>query len=91
MQRPPRDPPVKNLASTAPILTAYNGRHMVTYLRLRDAEAAGADWEDAARFVLYIDRARKPERAGAWESHLALALGMTENGYRRPLQGRAPR
>ena len=45
MQSPPLDPPVDDVAPTAAILTGYDERHAITYLRLLDAEADGADWQ----------------------------------------------
>jgi hypothetical protein len=30
-------------------LTTYDEEHLVTYLRLLDADAEGADWRDVAR------------------------------------------
>src|SRR5262252_3217363 len=63
---------------------------LVTYLRLLDAEADGADWTEATRLVLHIDASREPARARrAWESHLARAKWMTEHGYQHLLRGRA--
>jgi len=37
------------LTSRLRFLTAYDHEHLVTYLRLLDAEADGADWQDVAR------------------------------------------
>lgn len=91
MQPPPLDPPVDDLAPTATILTGYDERHAITYLRLLDADAEGADWKEVAKIVLRIDPAREPDRARrTWESHLARARWMTEKGYRHLLQGGAP-
>jgi len=91
MQPPPLDPPVDDLAPTATILTGYDERHAITYLRLLDADAEGADWKEVAKIVLRIDPARDPDRARrTWESHLARARWMTEKGYRHLLQGGAP-
>lgn len=91
MQSPPLDPPVDDLAPTAAILTGYDERHLVTYLRLLDAAAEGAEWGEVAKIVLHIDPAREPQRARrAWESHLARARWMTEKGYRHLLEGGAP-
>ena len=91
MQPPPLDPPVQDDAPDEPVLTGYDEQHLVTYLRLLDAEGDGADWEEVARVVLQIDPARDPARAKrAWESHLARAKWMTENGYRHLLRGGAP-
>jgi hypothetical protein len=45
---------------------------LVAYLRLLDADAEGADWQEVARIVLHIDPIREPARARkAFESHLA--------------------
>lgn len=91
MQPPPLDPPVDDLAPTTGILTGYDERHAVTYLRLLDADAEGADWKEVAKIVLHIDPAREPDRARrAWETHLARARWMTEKGYRHLLEGGAP-
>ncbi|WP_332116754.1 DNA -binding domain-containing protein [Azorhizobium caulinodans] len=91
MQSPPLEPPVDDVAPTAAILTGYDERHLVTYLRLLDAAAEGAEWGEVAKVVLRIDPAREPERARrAWESHLARARWMTEKGYRHLLEGGAP-
>jgi hypothetical protein len=87
MPYPPVDPPVADLAPDTETLTAYDQEHLVTYLRLLDAEADGADWADAARIVLKIDPSREPERARrAWESHLARAKWMSDGGYRHLLR-----
>lgn len=91
MQRPPLDPPVSDTAPSDGILTSYDERHLITYLRLLDAENDRADWQEVAKIVLHIDPSREPERARrAWESHLARARWMTENGYRHLLRGGAP-
>jgi hypothetical protein len=72
-------------------LTGYDEEHLVTYLRVLEAEANGADWGEATRIVLHIDPVREPERARrAWESHLNRAKWMTEHGYRQLLRGGAP-
>jgi len=92
MQSPPLDPFVSDTAPSADTLTSYDEQHLVTYLRLLDAEAEGADWREVARIVLHIDPAKEPDRARrAWDSHLARARWMTESGYRHLLLGGAPR
>jgi hypothetical protein len=84
MQTPPLDPDVADTAPSAPGLTAYDEEHLVTFLRLLDAEADGADWRDVARIVLHLDSEHEPDRARrAFESHLARAKWMTEHGYRQ--------
>ena len=84
--RPPLDPPVADQAPDADELTGYDYEHLVTYLRLLDAEADGADWTEVARIVLHIDPSSEHERARrAWESHMARAKWMTEHAYRHLL------
>jgi hypothetical protein len=91
MESPPLNPPVEDVAPTAAILTGYDEQHVVTYLRLLDADAEGADWQEVARIVLHIDPTHEPELARrAWESHLARARWMTEKGHRHLLLGGAP-
>ena len=91
MPSPLLDPPVADSAPTDTVLTGYDEEHLVTYLRLLDAEAETADWSEVARIVLHIDPAREPDRARrAWETHLARARWMTEHGYRHLLRGGAP-
>jgi len=90
MRNPPLDPDVANVAPTEPALTGYDQEHLVTYLRLLDADTEGADWREVARVVLHIDPDREPDRARyAFDSHLARAKWMTEQGYRHLLRGSA--
>jgi len=82
MPPPPLDPDVADLAPTEPVLTAYDEEHIVTYLRLLDANAENADWREVAHIVLHIDPDREPDRARrAFESHLARAKWMANEGY----------
>jgi hypothetical protein len=91
MQSPPLDPSVSDAAPDCSALTSYDEQHLVTYLRLLDADSEGADWQEVARIVLHIDPVREPDRAHkAWESHLARARWMTVSGYRHLLRGGAP-
>lgn len=88
MPSPPLDPDVADTAPYDPVLTVYDEEHVVTYLRLLDAEAASADWREAARLILHIDAVREPERARrAFDTHLARAKWMTDQGYRHLLHG----
>ncbi len=90
MQKPPLDPDVADTAPSTSKLTVYDEEHIITYLRLLDADAAGADWREVARIVLHIDPERESDRARrAFESHLARAKWMTEHGYRHLLRGGA--
>jgi hypothetical protein len=84
--KPELDPDVDDEASSAPGLTGYDEAHLVTYMRLLDAEAAGADWAEVARIVLHRDPTEAEMRARrCWETHLARAHWMTKHGYRRLL------
>ncbi|MGY4505844.1 hypothetical protein ACVWYH_009801 [Bradyrhizobium sp. GM24.11] len=75
------DPDVANVAPNEPALTAYDERHVVTYIRLLQAEGEGADWREVARLVLHMDPEREPDRArAAYQSHLARAKWVTEQG-----------
>ena len=44
MQTPPLDPDVADIAPSDSVLTVYDKEHVITYLRLLDADAQGADW-----------------------------------------------
>ncbi len=90
MRKPLLNPDVADTAPTDPALTAYDEQHLITYLRLLDADADGADWREVARIVLHIDPSNEPDRARhAFKSHLARAKWMTEHGYRHLLRGGA--
>ena len=88
MKQPALDPDVADVAPNEAVLTTYDEQHLVTYWRLLDAEAAGADWKEVARIVLHIDPDREPARArNAFDSHLARARWMADHGYRDLLRG----
>ena len=92
MQTPPLDPDAADSAPDDPVLTSYDEQHLVTYWRLLDAEADGADWREVARIVLHIDPDHEPARArNAFDSHLARAKWMADHGYRDLLRGGAIR
>lgn len=66
-----------------PGLTDYDRDHAATYLRLLDAEEAGADWKEVARVVLGIDPGREFERAQVMHAtHLTRAKWMRDAGFR---------
>ena len=62
-RKPPLNLPVADHAPTAGDLTDYDQEHLITYLRLLDADAEGADGRDVARIMLRIDPEREPDRA----------------------------
>ncbi|WP_084302318.1 DUF2285 domain-containing protein [Bradyrhizobium sp. WSM2254] len=81
MKGPPVDPDVADVAPNETTLTAYDKQHVVTYIRLLQAEGEGADWREVARIVLHIDPEREPDRArNAYQSHRARAKWVTEQG-----------
>jgi hypothetical protein len=91
MRKLPLDPDVADTAPTDSILTTYDHEHAVTYLRLLDADAAGADWKVVTEIVLHVDPEREPVRARqAYESHLTRARWMTKQGYRHLLRNGWP-
>jgi hypothetical protein len=64
-------------------VTAYDRAHFRAYIRLLDAEAAGADWRAASSNILAIDPDVDPTIARkSYEAHLARAKWMTRVGYR---------
>ena len=91
MAQRPLDPSVADEAPHATALTGYDGQHAITYLRLLDAEAEGADWTEVARVVLHIDPTEEPARARkAWDSHLARAKWLVAQGYEHLLRSSTP-
>lgn len=85
--QPELDPDVEDEAPSGPDITFYDEAHFVTYMRLLDAEADGADWREVAQIVLHRDPANDEVRTRrCWSSHLARARWMTKTGYRRILE-----
>jgi Uncharacterized conserved protein (DUF2285) len=85
--KPLLDPDVADTAPTVAALTPYDEEHAVTYMRLLDANAEGADWREITRIVLHIDPESEPERARqAYDSHLARAKWMSRHGYKHLLR-----
>ena len=81
MRKPQLNPTVSDHAPTNPMLTDYDQQHLVTYMRLLDAEAESANWREVAKIVLRIDPDREPERArSAYDTHLERAKWMVEHG-----------
>jgi hypothetical protein len=90
MQTPPLDPDIADIAPSGNVLTFYDNEHVVTYLRLLDAHAEGADWREVARVVLHLDPEHECDRVRkTFDSNLSRAKWMTEHGYRQLLRGGA--
>ncbi|TYO61394.1 DUF2285 domain-containing protein [Bradyrhizobium hipponense] len=88
MKKPPPDTAVADVAPTDSKLTEYDEQHLVTYWRMLDADKEGADWREVAQLVLHIDPEREHDRARrAFDTHLARAKWMSEQGYRQLLRG----
>ena len=63
--------------------TAYDRAHRQTYVRLLDADAARADWREAATLILGLDVDADPGRARRiHDKHLERARWMSQAGYR---------
>jgi hypothetical protein len=83
LTKPRIDAPISDQAPTDDKLTDYDRLHLITYIRLLDADADGIPWEEASRSILHIDPDAEPKRAKcAYQSHLARAQWMTRVGYR---------
>jgi Uncharacterized conserved protein (DUF2285) len=66
-----------------PHVTAYDERHLKTYLRLLDAAEEGADWREVVQIIFGLDPQHEPEHArSVHDSHLARARWMSRTGYR---------
>ncbi len=85
---PEVDPDVADEVLWSDRISPYDEAHFVTYMRLLDAEADGANWQEVAQIVLHRDPVAEPERTRhCWEDHLRRAKWMTESGYRKILTG----
>ncbi|MCP3368690.1 DNA -binding domain-containing protein [Bradyrhizobium cajani] len=91
MREPLLDLTVDDVAPSGASLTAYDEEHLATYWRLLDADAEGGDWREVTRVVLHIDPACEWNRARrAYDSHLARAQWIADDGYRQLLRSSAP-
>lgn len=79
----PKPPRIADTAPSDPHVTAYDHAHIATYLRLLDAAAEGAAWDEVCHIVLGIDPTVAQHRARqTYDSHLARARWLSESGYR---------
>jgi len=84
---PKLDPVVADDVPWSDDITSYDDEHLVTYMRLLDADAEGADWREVSRIVLHRDPETEAERTRrCWEAHLARARWMASKGYRKLLE-----
>jgi hypothetical protein len=63
MKPPLFNPHIADVAPAGPALTQYDKEHMITYMRVLDADQQGADWRDVSRIVLRIDPDPEADRA----------------------------
>ena len=78
---------ILDIAPSAEQLTDYDRSHLITYLRLLDAETEKAPWQEAVSIILGVNPEDNEERARrAYETHLARAHWMAEQGYTRLLR-----
>ncbi|SKA40338.1 Uncharacterized conserved protein [Enhydrobacter aerosaccus] len=68
-------------------VTSYDERHAGTYLRLLDAESAGADWREVVMVLFGLDPVNEPERSRLiYDGHLARARWMRDSGFKHLLR-----
>lgn len=88
-------PPLNVTKACAPVsdrITDYDRAHIAVYVRLIDADRAGAIWEEAAKVIFGKAAAREPERLRVQhETHLARARWLMEKGYLQLAQKRGGR
>ncbi|MER2520803.1 MAG: DUF2285 domain-containing protein [Bdellovibrionales bacterium] len=89
MSQPTLNPDVADEAPHGDTLTPYDKAHFITYARLLDAEAEGADWCEVSRIVLHRDPDAEPDRTRrCWETHMTRAHWMVERGYKELVGGK---
>lgn len=73
---------IADQAPNEPVVTEYDRVHATLYLRMLDADQERAAWDEVASILLSVDPSRERDRARLrYESHLARARWMAENGY----------
>jgi Uncharacterized conserved protein (DUF2285) len=79
---PSSEHPIADAPPDDPAITGYDRDHLKLYMRLLDAETAGASLSEVAPRLLGIDAEAEPERARrVHDNHLRRARWMTEHGY----------
>ena len=64
-------------------LTDYDREHMVLYMRLLDSARDGANWREVVPVLFGLDPEANSDRCRKiYDTHLARARWMTEQGYR---------
>jgi hypothetical protein len=78
MQKPPLAPDVADTTPSDSALAVYDEKHVITYLRLLDAEAEGPDWREVARGVLRLVSPRV-----LWAQGTSRRSSAASNGYHK--------
>ncbi len=87
---PANSHPIADAAPSDEHVTDYDRVHFKVYLRMLDAAKEGAAWEEVSSILLGIDPLREPVRAKhAYETHLARARWLANEGYKDLLAGPA--
>jgi len=87
MSRIPQDSMVADDAPVSDQMTAYDKSHMLVYVRLLDAAAEGAAWDEVCSVLFGVDAAKEPLRARRmYNSHMKRAEWFSAQGYRDLLQ-----
>ena len=77
----------RDVPPDVPTVTDYDRSHAVLYLRLLDAEAAGADWKEVVALLFGLDPLTAPEHARrVHAAHLTRARWMSAQGYQELLR-----
>jgi len=72
-----------DIAPTSDELTEYDRAHVRLYMRLLDATADGASWQEIVAVLFGMDPMREPDRSRrVYDSHLARARWMSQIGFR---------
>jgi hypothetical protein len=83
---PEINPEIADDVPWSDVITPYDEAHFIVYVRLLDAEADGADWQEVAKIVLHRDPATDAKHAHkCWVAHLNRAKWMTTSGHRELL------
>ncbi len=84
----PQESTVADEAPRSDHLTAYDRSHMLVYIRLLDAAAEGAAWDEVCSVLFAVDAAKEQLRARRmYKSHMKRAEWFSAHGYRDLLRG----
>jgi hypothetical protein len=90
MSKPELNPEIIDEVPWSETVTDYDRRHLIVYLQLLDADAAGASDEAMSKMVLGIDPMRGAQRSrNILASHLRRAKWMVSEGFRHLLEADA--